>query len=258
MLGAFRNGVIDAAPLTIYEALLLAVDAPDVRIVWQMDSSVGADAVVVRQRYPDAASVRGARLGYEATALGAYVVARFLTQSGLRHQDVELVPLPLDEHLPAWRAQSVDAVCTYEPTLSRMLLEGGHIVWDSRSIPGELVDVLVVTRGTLEAQLPCVIDLVRRWDEVRGRWLREPLALAPLLAPRLGLPPEQVPGAFRGLTLAGLDANEAAFFGTHPSLEQSLRHVHDIMLREALVPRAPEPAALLDARVVLGLAAERP
>jgi NitT/TauT family transport system substrate-binding protein len=234
------------------------VDAPDVRIVWQMDQSEGADAVVARARFPEASTLRGARVGYESTALGAYVVARFLAQSGLRPQDVVLVPLPLDEHLPAWRAGTVDAICTYEPTLSHLLREGAHTVWDSRSIPGELVDVLVVTRSTLEAQLPCVIDLVRRWDEVRTHWLQEPRALAPKLAPRLGLPPEHVPAAFRGLVLAGLDANEAAFFGNPPTLEQSLRKVRDVMIREALVPNAPDPATLLDPRVVLGRVAERP
>src|SRR5262245_54856460 len=114
-LRAFRNGSIEVATLTLDEVLLLAEDVPDLGVVLVMDSSRGADALLGRADMAKVADLRGRRVGYEASATGAYMLSRALEMAGLGASDVTPVPVQFDEHEKAFTNRLVDAIVTFEP-----------------------------------------------------------------------------------------------------------------------------------------------
>lgn len=57
----------------------------------------------------------------------------------------------------------VDAIVTFEPTRSRLLAAGGHEVFSSASMPGEVADVLVVTANTARQRAPELRKLIATW-----------------------------------------------------------------------------------------------
>ncbi len=78
VIRAYRNGAIDAAALTLDEVLLLAQDELEPRVVLVMDVSHGGDVILGQAGLQDMRDLKGKRVGFEDTALGAYVLARAL------------------------------------------------------------------------------------------------------------------------------------------------------------------------------------
>lgn len=172
VIRAMRDHALEAAALTLDEALVLAEGEPDIRIVLVMDVSNGADAVLVQSAIDSPAALKGARIGAETTALGAYMVTRLLDRTGLSAKDVVLKPLPVNEHLDAFMQGRVDAVVTFDPVRSALLAHGARTLFDSSDIPGEIVDVLVVRQALIERQPQQLRLLMRQWfralDHIRA------------------------------------------------------------------------------------------
>lgn len=189
---AFENGEIDAAMLTLDEALRLEATTHDVALVVEVDVSDGADGLVARASVPDLATLRGARVGVERAAVGAFLLTRALQRAGLGTADVSVVPLHLNEHEAAWDTGTVDAVATFSPVLERLVARGGHLLFSSAELPGEIVDVLVI-RASRAKQTPGLVALLRsQWFAARTWSQDHPEAFAQLAAARLRVPAGEV------------------------------------------------------------------
>jgi len=118
---SIRNGVIDAAMLTLDETLNLMQDGDDLRIVLVVDISNGADVVMVRPGIRDLQAVRGLRVGAENSAIGAVMLDALLTAAKLELSDIQLVPLSVNEHVDAFRDEKVDVIVTFDPVRTELL-----------------------------------------------------------------------------------------------------------------------------------------
>ena len=148
-MDGLRTGRLDMAGLTLDEALTLVQEGIPIKVIWVLDISQGADALVARYGVAGLADLRGRKVGVEQTAVGAYMLNAALAKAGLRTTDITVVPLPLDEHLTAWRESQVDALVTFDPVLQVLRGEGAPVLFDSSAIPGEIVDVLVARTDAL-------------------------------------------------------------------------------------------------------------
>lgn len=187
----FRNGLLDALAITLDQALQLADDGLDVKIIAVLDESAGAD-VVMGLDLPGAADRwRGQRIALEPSTLGRLMLSRMLESGGLSLADVTTVPLEASQHLAALQAERVAAVVTYEPLATQMRNAGFARLFDSRQMPGEIVDVLVV-RGDVLTHRPADVDaLLGAWNAGLTAYLTDPAAAAVVLAPGTELTVEQ-------------------------------------------------------------------
>ncbi|MCS7195961.1 MAG: ABC transporter substrate-binding protein, partial [Aquificaceae bacterium] len=99
---AYRNGLINAMALTLDEALRLLAEGYQVRVIMVFDISDGADVVIAREDIKTPKDLKGKIIGVEKTALGAYMLQRFLEKNGLKPEDVEVRVLELHEHYEAF------------------------------------------------------------------------------------------------------------------------------------------------------------
>ncbi len=246
VIRALRNHVLDAGALTLDEALLLGQDGIDVDVVLVMDVSNGADVVIGRPGIESPEQLRGRRIGAETTALGAFMVSRFLEVAGLAPDEVTVVPLTLDQHERAFRTGRVDAVVTFEPVKSRLLAAGGRVLFDSSKIPGEIVDVLVVRREALQARRAQLVHLLRAWFEALAYMRAKPEDAARRMAPRLGLPPEKVMDEYDGLLLPDAGENLRMLDGASPALAVAARKLVAVMRARNLLSARPDLTHLLE------------
>jgi len=213
VLAAFRAGSIDAAALTLDEAMLLLGHGDDPCIVLVMDTSKGGDAIIAHAGVHSVADLKGRRLGAEKTALGAYVANRAMQRAGVNPADVTLVDVPVDRHAGAFLSGDVDAVVTFEPVRSALIAAGGVQVFSSAEIPGEIVDVLVVNRRFLADHTDRVHGLVQGWFAALAYMERHPTESAGYMSPRLRLMPHAVMGALAGLDFPDRAANVRMLIG---------------------------------------------
>ena len=201
VLRAFRNKAIDVAALSLDEALVLRQSGIPIRIFLVTDTSDGADAILAK---PGIASVRdlaGKRVGVENSALGDYVLARALQIHGLQESAINEVSLTVDETEEFFTLGKVDAVVTFEPFKSKLIGLGAREIFNSRQLPGEIVDVLVVQDDFAKENPNALRAVAAGW--LRGAEIinrRQPEAIGEI-ATRLGIAPVKVAEGLSGLQI---------------------------------------------------------
>lgn len=243
VMDAFADGAIDAAALTLDEALLLHQSGLALRIVLVMDVSNGADALLARPPLDSLAALRGRRIGVEDTAVGAYLLDAALQSAALSIQDVRVMPLRANEHERAYRSGAVDALVTFEPTRSRLLAEGAHVLFDSRQIPGQIMDVLAVRPEVAASPLQTVLEA---WFAALAYHSRQPQAAAAQMSRRLRLAAPQVREAMGLIHLPGRDENRRLLATAPSPLGERMQALAKAMAEHGLAEAGLETASILD------------
>jgi NitT/TauT family transport system substrate-binding protein len=252
---AYLRGDLAIAQLTTVEAVDICARVPDrcPVVVLVLDESVGGDQVMARQGITAIEQLRGKRVGVTLSTLGPYVLSRALELQGLSLGDVKLHNITLDSMPAALARGSVDAVAVYPPYSEYASRQGNaSTVFDSRSIPGEIFDVLVVDPQALEQQKGVLPPLLRSWQAAHDFRRREPRRAVELMARREGLRPAEFIHAERGLRYFSLREQRAMLQAEGP-LVRALRRVRRVQNQLKLVsPVAPMPR-VSDAAVVEAL-----
>lgn len=235
-LHAIRNGIVEAAALTLDEALNLLQDQSlELRVILVMDVSNGADALIAHQNINDLQALRGKRIGVENTATGAVVLDAALERAGIKADDIMIVPKTINDQLAAWRNHEIDALITFEPVRSSLLSEGAHELFSSSQIPGRILDVLVVRADAIEDRRVTLKTLISGYFAALDQISRRPEDAAIRMAPRLGVAPQQVMGLFRGITLPNMAENQHWLSGPSPALGKSAADLASLMRRHQLL-----------------------
>ena len=242
VLRGFRNGMLDAAMLTLDETLLLQDSAAelDLEIILVTNVSAGADALFARAPLTNIKDLAGQRIGVENTALGAYFLSRVLDQAGLRIDDLQVVSLPVHEQTAAFAAGDVDAVITFASEGPALESKGARRIFDSRRLPGEIVDVLVVDRQRVTREQrrrlrALWFDALRTWQDNRGE-------TDPRLHARLGLTPMALQVTLDGLLMGDRAVNRGWF--DEGQLQQSIGQLSQY-LRERRLLNGSNPVNLI-------------
>jgi NitT/TauT family transport system substrate-binding protein len=221
-----RNGLLDGAALTLDEALRLADDGVDLRIVLPLSTSAGADVVMARSDIRSPAGLRGRSIAVERTTVGALMLQRLLQAGGLQPHEVLVRNLEASQHLAALRNGLVDAVVTFEPLAGPLQAEGLRPVFDSRQMPGDIVDVLVVRAETLTR--------------------RDPQASAELLAAGVDLTPGDYLTTLKGLRFYSDQEGLALMSGRPRALGQQSEGLAITLGLMGLIRDTPDWGRLLD------------
>ncbi len=241
-----RNGLLDAAALTLDEALRLADEGVALKIVAVLDISHGADAVLARPDIRAPAELKGRRIAVEQGAVGALVLDRLLQAGGLRQDEVAVLQVEAAQHESMLVSGRADAVITFEPMKSRLLAQGNRVLFDSRQMPGEIVDVLVVRTEAWAKRRPQMLELLAGWERGRHALLADPQAAAQLLAPGADLTAAQYLATLQGLEFLGL-ADSVRWLAGRPALmAQRAAGLAETLQRLGLIRAPPDWPALLD------------
>lgn len=235
-LHAIRNGIVEAAALTLDEALNLMQDPSlDLRVILVMDVSNGADALLGRGDLVEVQQLRGKRVGVENTATGAVVLDAALERAGLHAEDIVIVPKTVNDHLAAWKNQEIDALITFEPVRSSLLAEGAHELFNSSQIPGRILDVLLVRADAIEAHRASLKKLVGAYFAAQDYLRQQPDDAAKRMAPRLAVSPQEVLAMFKGLGLPDLSENRRWLAAPAPALHKVATDLAALMRRHDLL-----------------------
>lgn len=250
---ALRNGDLEVAALTLDETLALAETNPDIRAVLITDVSAGGDAIIAKSGIETLAALKGRRVGVESSALGAFFITRALEQVGLSPQDVEIVSLGVSEHEHAFKQGLVDAVVTFEPTRSKLLAMGANLLFDSKQIPGEIVDILTVPQTVLENQREALDGLVRGWFRALDYLHKNPQDAVKRMAAREGVEPKQFLASLALIHIPDLKENQELLSKADPKLLNVAKQLSQLMAKNNLLQQVVEVDSLLDDRLVKGV-----
>ncbi len=164
ILRAYHQGNIDGFLATLNEVQIADnfQDLPAVVLV--VDDSFGGDGLIVRDGIRDLKALRGKRLAYEESALGSYELERCLEIAGLAPREITAVSRLPEEGEKDFERGTVDGVITYEPALGRLArADHARVLFSTRDIPGEVVDVLAMRRSVLTGRPDEVKRMIGAW-----------------------------------------------------------------------------------------------
>jgi NitT/TauT family transport system substrate-binding protein len=249
---AYESGVVDAMTATLEYGLALHRGNDDHRVVLVLDVSHGADALIARPPLVALADLRGRRVGAESGELGSYVLQRALDRAGLRHEEIEIVPVDVADQEEAYLAGRVDALVTYDPVRARLVAAGARELFTSREIPGEIVDVLIVRDELLAARRDDLRRIADAWFAARARFLAAPAEAAERMAPREALSADELLATLAGVRLPDAAENAELLSGRDPALFDSVRRRGDRLVAAGIVDRLPALERLFDPSLVAG------
>ena len=171
---AWLRGELAIAPLSTVELLEICCRLPRrcPVVVMVLDESRGANKLLVHRSIPTLRALRGRRVGLATSSLGPYLLSRAMASVGADIADVTIVPIAPESMGSALNNRRVEAVVSFSP-FSELVERLGiaRVLFDSRSMPGEIVEVLVVEPSFLAANGEAVAKLLRSWQRAQS-WAR--------------------------------------------------------------------------------------
>jgi NitT/TauT family transport system substrate-binding protein len=248
---AYLRGEIPMAQLTTVELVDICGRVPErcPEVVLILDESRGADILAARRDVGSVQALAGKTIGVTFSTLGPYFVSRALQRSGLTLDQVVIRNLALAEMPEALAKGSVDAVAFFPP-FSESALRAGHsrVVFDSRQIPGEIFDVLVVDPAYLKQHFGEMTKLLKTWQVAHDYAKAHPRESLTLMARRQHVSVQEFQAAERGLVYFPL-AKQTALLAPGGVMERNLKAVQQVQQQLNLVgPEAVLPQ--VNARVV--------
>ncbi len=237
VLNKFRKKELDAAALTLDEVVLLHDQGYHPVIVAVLDISNGADAVIAQSEIKSINELKNKSIGVENSALGAYMLTHLLQKAKLTNKDIILVPLAVNQHEHAFKQKVVDAVVTFEPTVSKLLKMGGNIVFSSKDIPGEIVDVLVVQEELKNTKL--IDDILQGWSKAVAKINQKDKNTISVMANGLQQSEEELLASLKTLSIPSLQ--ESNILIKDGTLKESIVETGEIMHEKRLIKSKAEP-----------------
>lgn len=221
---AFERGQVDGIATSMVEVLQAReVPSQDATIVRVFDYSSGGDQIIAHAPCPTVWSLRGQKVGVEFASLGVFVLARALERAGLTLRDVTLVSGDQLTLKQRFAEGALGAIVTYPPTsVGALQLPGAKVIFSSKEIPGEVIDVLAFERKVLDQRAEDVRRLLRAYDRASEFAQRQPEIAIPIMAARERLSPAEFAAALNGEVTLVPAADQARYLGPEGSIQQVL------------------------------------
>ena len=239
-LQAFRNRTLEAAILTLDEALVLAAEGQRLRVVALTDVSDGAGKIMARPAIKELKDLRGRRVALESAAVGAFFVEHALRRAGLAASEVELVVLLPHEQAREYAAGRIDAAVGHEPFSGRLEKLGAHAVFDTRQMEGDVVRALVVRDDPPAIAPPRIARLVSDLFAAQAAFRPADAAAMTQAAKRYGQSAAEFARAWEGVRPLGEGGNWTYFADDAMQLRALLVHIQDEMLAAGIIRRPPD------------------
>jgi NitT/TauT family transport system substrate-binding protein len=244
---ALEEGRVDAAALTLDEMLLARSRGVPLTAVLVFNVSAGADALLAKPIIEDLRDLRGRRVGIERSALGPLVLSSALGSVGMGSADVQVLDIPPNRQLEAWRRDQVDAVVTHAPTTSRLEALGARRLFDSGDMPGMILDVLAVRSDRLDH--PALPALVEAHFRALTHLRRSPEDALFRISGRLGEPVTTIRRQLAGILLPDLQRNRA-MLSADGEVRGAALALNALMTELGLLPAEDDLRGIADAGLV--------
>jgi NitT/TauT family transport system substrate-binding protein len=167
-INLYTAGEFDGVTATNMDTLSIpAGSGVDTTALIVGDFSNGNDAVI-KKGAGGIADLAGMSVNLVELSVSHYLLARALDSAGLAERDLDGVVNTSDaDMIAAFQTDDVQAVVTWNPLVSTIAEDpDANILFTSADIPGEIIDMMVVSTETLEANPDFGRALVGAWYEL--------------------------------------------------------------------------------------------
>jgi len=249
VLESFRINAVDVAAMTMDEAIGLVDDGYDIRVVLVTDISNGGDAVLASPKIQKADDIRGAKISVVNVPVGFYVLDRFLEKNGIARESVSVFPMPDTHQQVFYREGKADLVVTYDPVKSHLMQDGMRTLFDSREMPDEIFDLLVIREAVYQERKPELCTLVNAWFKSLVYMQEYPEDTEKRISQRLKIPQKNYPEVMSGVIFPSRE-QVIGLMTNGGGLDKSWARLSDVMVRDGNIQSLTSMAGLSAPEIV--------
>lgn len=165
---AYTSNQVDGCLMTNMDALTIPVASGVASSAIILgDFSNGNDALLVRNNLT-IPQLAGKKVSLVKYSVSHYLLSRALDKNNMNDDDVSVINVSDSDIAPAFIAnKDQDAVVTWNPLVMEIEKTPGITkIFDSSQIPGEILDMMIVNKATLDANPALAKALCGAWYEV--------------------------------------------------------------------------------------------
>lgn len=241
----FMNGDIDAAALTIDDALLARSKGIDLSIIAILDVSAGSDIVLAKTPMKNLSDLKGKRIALDNTALGSLILNKMLNKGNLKSNDVSTLFIPPHQQPSAWEKDEIDVAITYEPFATTLLNNNAYYLLSTRDLPEMIFDVLVIRNDKIQGRENTIQNLVDGHFKSLNYLRTNYQDFVYRIASREKISPEDVKRSLGGVIFPSKVAN-VGYFSPKSAFMNSLSDLNEIMSQQHFIAHKVSLNHLLD------------
>lgn len=252
-LAALIAGHLDVGLTTANNAILLHDKGASMVNVFFTDSSNGADAIVARKEFTSLSDLKGKRIAVTLGEVNHFLLLLALEHAGLKEAEVEMVNMNADDAGAAFIAGNLDAVVTWEPWVSKAVLEGnGRVIFSSHEVPNAILDTVAISKKTMMERPEDISRFLTGIDQGVQYLRKNPEAGIPIIAKWLNVQPPEVEGMLKGVRIFDLQDNRELFGSPqNPGpVYQAMEKVAAFLLKQGVIKGQANIPALLEGKFV--------
>lgn len=201
-INQFTAGKFDACMMTNMDALTIpAAGGVDTTALIVGDFSNGNDAIIVKKG-KTVKDLKGMPLNLVELSVSHYALARALDMNGMSEKDVSVINTSDADMVSIYGTGDVQGVVTWNPMVGEIMQrKDANIVFDSSSIPGEIIDMTMINTEVMKKHPEFAKALVGAWYETMAIMSK---------GDKKAMEAKTMMGEASGTDLAGFDAQLAA------------------------------------------------
>ncbi|PXX63230.1 taurine transport system substrate-binding protein [Nocardia tenerifensis] len=212
--GSLDIGTMGSSPAT--KALSAPLNLP-VRVLWIHDVIGASESLIAKDKSVSSlAGLRGKRIATPFGSTAHYSLLAALNRAGLG-TDVQLINMKPDAIPGAWNGGQIDAAWVWDPTLSKLVEAGGHLVTSSAETAAAgapTFDLAVAGKKFLDENPGFAVVWAKLQDYAVTQLRTAPADAAVSIGAQLGIEPKLVGPQLAGYTYLGAaDQADAKYLG---------------------------------------------
>jgi NitT/TauT family transport system substrate-binding protein len=161
----YANGMVDGLSSTYTDTIFRNSEGVNSRLVWVIDYSGTADAIIGSQNIT-IADLKGKKIGIEGINTFSHIfVLQTLAKSGLYERDVQFEDIPAQDILRALDNKQIDAGHTWGPTKFAAIQNGYNVLATAKDVPGIISDVLIFNSKVVDERPDDIETIVKSINE---------------------------------------------------------------------------------------------
>lgn len=251
MIPAFSAGQLQGcSAMASSEAVLMAANGADYRVIGIMDLSSGGDAILARNSITDIQDFRGKQVAVQEGGLGHFFVLQVLKEAGLSGEDITIVNAGPDAAAAAYQAGNVEIAFTYSPYLEKANAEqpDGRIIYDTSKMPTAIIDLNIVSTEFAENHPEAVQAFLKGIFRAQEFLQTNPDEAYAIVAEPLGIQPEEVGEQLQGVQLPDLETNLEMMNNPQSDLYllNALNDMAEFLQAQGQIDTIPELSSFVD------------
>ncbi|HAZ12579.1 MAG: hypothetical protein A2X86_11730 [Bdellovibrionales bacterium GWA2_49_15] len=228
---AYERGQADILPGTLSELLLLGTtQGRDIVTFFVIDYSNGGDVIVARKDISSIKQLKGKKIGVEIASPGPYLLFRALEKNSMAFKDVAPIHVSLAQMTTVLQEGKIEAMVSYPPFITELLKKTDFkIIFSSREIPGEIVDVLMAEREFLKSRRKEIIALLQAYKKAQEYAKANSAESYRIMAQRENILPEDLKKSMEQDIKMVSYEGQAPFLMEHGILSKILPGIEKIM-----------------------------